>query len=128
MNILFYGSTGNTAAKKLLKTICMQVPPVKIEKYNEIDSLSERLRQFSKTPPIIVILITNLQELSALIAVQSLLSDIRIIIILPDRKKDTVAKGFKLYPRFVSYADSDFTDIAAVLAKMLNAKTTLSMA
>ncbi len=40
-----------------------------------------------------------------------------VILVLADRKKDTILKGRKLYPRFISHADGDFTDVAAVLEK-----------
>jgi len=35
------------------------------------------------------------------------------------REQDTYLKGHKLYPRFMSYMDGDFSDVALVLAKML---------
>jgi len=36
-----------------------------------------------------------------------------------DRSGDTIARRHTLYPRYVSYADGDFSDVAAVLDKML---------
>ncbi|MDP3029372.1 MAG: hypothetical protein Q8O04_07735 [Deltaproteobacteria bacterium] len=37
----------------------------------------------------------------------------------PDQEKDTIAKGHSPRPRFVTYADSDFLDVAAALGKIL---------
>jgi len=45
--------------------------------------------------------------------------DTRIILILPDRDRETITNGLKLRPRFFTYADEDFGEVAAVLAKML---------
>jgi hypothetical protein len=42
-----------------------------------------------------------------------------IIIALPDREQKTIHLGHKFYPRFLSYMDSNFEDIALVLNKML---------
>ncbi len=49
------------------------------------------------------------------------MKDISIIYCAPcqDGEKDTVTNGHKLYPRFISYADGNFKDVASVLGKML---------
>ncbi len=52
-------------------------------------------------------------------SMKDLIGDIRIILILPDTEGDTISLGHKLYPRFASYADGNFKDVAAVLEKML---------
>ena len=59
------------------------------------------------------------KELLEIHSMRDLFRDIRIVLILPDRSGDTVSMGFKLFPRFVSYADGNFMDVAAVLNKML---------
>jgi hypothetical protein len=43
----------------------------------------------------------------------------KTIVILPDSNPDTVAKGHILRPRFLSYCDGDFQDVAAVLSRMI---------
>ena len=59
------------------------------------------------------------KELEKILTLQDLLSDIRIILILPDRTPNTISKAHKLAPRFLTYLDSDFGEIKAVLHKML---------
>jgi len=59
------------------------------------------------------------KELSEFIGIRELLSDIRIIIVWPDRTKDTIATGHSFRTRFVRYADSDFVEVGAVLNRML---------
>ena len=51
-------------------------------------------------------------------ALKDLFDGIRKIIILPDGEQVTISLAHKLYPRFLSYIDSDFSDVAAVLKKM----------
>ena len=51
--------------------------------------------------------------------IRDLLADIPVILILPDRKKETIHLGHKLCPRFLSYTDSNFSDVALVLSKMM---------
>ncbi|NVM57217.1 MAG: hypothetical protein HWN51_03755 [Desulfobacterales bacterium] len=68
---------------------------------------------------IAVLLAASREELSDILSIRDLLTDIRVILVLPDRDDDTIAKGHTLRPRFFTYADSDFVEIAAVLSKML---------
>ena len=84
-----------------------------------IESLSSRLIHIGSNPDIAVLFATTQKELSNIYSIRHLLADIRIILILPDRKQSTVSKGHKLYPRFLSYIDGNFKDITAVLEKML---------
>ena len=67
---------------------------------------------------IAVILATNNQELEGFIALRELLDGLSIILILPHRGNGALSKWHCLYPRFVTDADSDFKDVAAVLGKM----------
>jgi hypothetical protein len=119
MNVLFYGNPGNGVTKKILKAINEVVLKKHIENYHTLKSFSIRLRQFSKEPTIAVLYATNRRELSKILAIQNLLFGIHIILILPDTKNETITNGHKLHPRFLSYVDSDFKDVTAVLKKMI---------
>ena len=57
-----------------------------------------------------------------MLSLRKLLSDLRLILILPDRDRDTVMSAHALRPRFLTYADGNLDDIAAVLRKMLGPK------
>ena len=58
-------------------------------------------------------------ELQEMLSIRSLLLDIPLIVILPERKEKIISQGRKLYPRFLTYADGDLAETAAVLEKML---------
>jgi hypothetical protein len=69
----------------------------------------------------IVILVANSKkELSGFFSIRDQLSDMRTVLILPDREDDTLSQGHALYPRFLSYIDSDFAALSKVLEKMFN--------
>jgi hypothetical protein len=55
-----------------------------------------------------------------------LFGNIKIVLILPDRNNETIVIGHKLRPRFLSYTDSDFIDVAVVLENMLKILNPLS--
>jgi len=122
MSLLFYASMRVEAEKRLYCTIERVVPKEKIEIYRSIGSLALRLRQPLDSSTIIVILAFNREELLNISSVRDLLTDVRLILIIPDRKQETLSMAHSLCPRFLSYIDDDFTDIVAVLDKMLKPK------
>lgn len=119
MNTLLYAAAGNGAGERLRMVIEAIVPAGEIEIYQTINSLSRRLRQPRYDLAVAVLLASSKQDLLELLSIRHLLDDLRVILLLPDREKDTIAKGHTLRPRFLTYADSDLLDVAVVLSKML---------
>ncbi len=61
----------------------------------------------------------SMEELKDLVALHDLFLDIRVILILPDRERETISNAHKLRPRFLAYTDSDFEPVKVVLNKMI---------
>ena len=90
------------------------------EMFNSVESLSRRLCRPNTTreETIAVLFTVDIKDLLDLIYIRDLLDDIGIILILPDDKKETISAGHRLRPRYISYTDGNFKDVAAVLNKM----------
>jgi hypothetical protein len=119
MKILFYGTTNIGAVKRLQKVIESAVPMENIEVYRDIEELGERLRLPTSDLNISVFFTKSKTELFELFLIKKWLLNLRIILILPDGDNETITMGHKLFPRFLTYADSDFKDVKAVLSKMI---------
>ena len=121
MNTLFYTTVTDGSGERLQRVIEGLVPEENTETYRTIHSLSHRLRQpkVSNHQTIAVLLAASRDALLDILSIRHLLCDLRIILVLPDGQDDTIAKGHSLRPRFSTYVDSDFTDVVAVLRKML---------
>jgi hypothetical protein len=121
MRLLFYAPVSEGAGERLQKVIKESVPKnkVNVEVYRNIENLSRRLRQPAEDLPIAVLLAARREDLLDILSVRDLLCDVRIILILPDRDENTISLGHTLRPRFLSYTDSDFADVFAVLEKCL---------
>lgn len=91
------------------------------ETFNSVAHLSRRLcRLYARRGETIgVLFAADRQDLANLLSIQDLLDDVRIILVLPDDKKETVSAGHRLRPRYISYAGGNFEDVAAVLNKMM---------
>ena len=119
MNLLFYARKEHGAGERLQTLIEGLVSEDNIEICMTIESLSQRLRQPTYDLGIAVLLAADSQDLTELLSIRDLIWDLRLILILPDREIGTIAKGHTLRPRFLTYLDSDFADMTAVLKKML---------
>lgn len=123
MCLLFFAAESHGAADGFQETVRALVPDGKMEVYRTTRALCQRLRQPSTFMQWITILfVANRAELSELLTFGELLSDLRIILLLPDDTKETIAAGHLLRPRFLSYVDGDFAEVVAVLNKMLTKK------
>lgn len=118
MNVLFYSSADDEIGRHLQKIIGEIVPEDAIEIYRTIHHLTGRLHRPRYNLNLAIVMAASREELSEIVCLSDLLWDMRIILILPDDQRDTISKGHLLRPRFLSYADSDFSDVAAVLTKM----------
>ena len=119
MNVLFYATMKDGLWERLRKRIEAVVPAENMEIYRTLEGLSKRLHQPLYDLSIAVLLAATREELQEILSIQDLITDIRVIAIIPDREKETVAKGHLLRPRYLTYSDGDFADVAAVLGKML---------
>ena len=110
MKLLFYAKKLEGFGNKVLDVIQSLVPLSQIETHRTIESLNCKLRQPVNNLDTAVMLASNKEDLLDLLALRDLFWNLRIILIIPDRKSETVAMGHMLRPRFLSYADGDFKD------------------
>jgi hypothetical protein len=95
-----------------------ELSDIKFETLNSIKSFSQKLCQPLHGISVIVIIISSRDELRDFMALLSVLENIRVILILPDRGGETIALGLKLNPSFISYVDNDLMNIIDVLKKI----------
>ena len=119
MNLALYANTENGTGEQLQRMVESKVPEAQVESCMTLECLDRKLRQPANRVSIAVLLAASRQELLELYAIKDLFRDIRIILILPDSKSETITLGHKLAPRFISYNNSNYNDVGAVLRKMV---------
>ena len=126
MNLFFYTTMKSSVSNRLQQKIEAVVPVEDMEIYTRIDTFSKRLCQpLLDDQSVAVLLAATKEELKEILSIQDLITDLRVIVVLPDRKKETIAKGHLLRPRYLAYADGNFSDVAAILEKMLKYQNVL---
>jgi len=119
INLLFYAANKIKTGKLLWNLHQELASEYKVAFCRHINTLSLKLRKSLGELTIAILLAESKEELLDLLSIRDLLNGIRIILILPDGNKDSIKKGHALSPRFLTYTDSDFNWITAVLKKML---------
>jgi hypothetical protein len=119
MNVLFYLPVTSEIDARIQEVVEMARSMAKTEVFRSIKDLSIRLCGPTGSPTIAVLLAGNKIDLVDFAFIRHLLSYTPIILVLPDRQDETIAAGYKLYPRFLTYVDSNLMEIGAVLEKMI---------
>jgi len=122
MSVLIYTGSDQLVLKRLNRVIQIVFPGGKVDTCGTLDDVVNKLRRprFKTDIEIAVLVAGSKEEVNELAGMVEVFEDVRIILVLPDADRETISKGHLLRPRYLTYIDADFTDLAAVLAKMLN--------
>jgi hypothetical protein len=118
VELIYYSARNGGPDERLRRVIELFFPKECSGIYGNAVELSGALRKASDASTIVLIHAMSKEDLRVILEMKDLLMDKRIIIILPDRETSTIAMGHILRPRLMSFEDSDFFEIAAVLTRM----------
>lgn len=119
MHIILYTADFEEWGQWLIQCIPQWIPEGHQEIYRTMDDFFDRLRHPVDERFIAILLAPNYGELLKIFHLRHLLKDHPIILILPDRKDETLAIGHRLRPRFLTDLNGNPEEIVAVLSKML---------
>jgi len=118
MCVLLYKNRNAPVGENFLDMIESRIPK-RFEIFHTVRGFLDRLRHRKHYNLIAILLVSDKRELDEFISIREWLLDLRVILILPPDDENMVKKGSLLYPRYTTYADSDFEHIADVLKKMI---------
>jgi len=78
----------------------------------------ERIHLPKIIPTIIIFCAKNRRDFKKMLPYKELLNNTENILVLPDRKKETIDAALAFYPRFYIFTDQDFKLINVVVDKM----------
>lgn len=120
MNILLYASDvhGSTNANQL-DSIAAKFSNARVESIPSLKELKQRLYHLPRAIDVAVLMARDQAQLCELVAIQSFLDGIPLILIIPDFEQETMAKATKLFPSFICTLDSDWEVVGAVIERIL---------
>jgi hypothetical protein len=119
MKCIFYEKKTGVIAAQIITMMNSSKVENSTETYHTIKTLSQRLARPFDGMGIMVLIAADREDLINILEIHVLFSILKIIIILPDRKDESVKLGYNLRPRFLTYVNGDLSEVRAVLAKML---------
>jgi hypothetical protein len=119
MKILYYVTQSDSVAEQIQNVIETFGWKYHSDICRTFESLKHRLCQPSNNLDIVVLTASNEEELLQIYSLGAFLLDLRIVLILPDRKPNTISKAHALGPQFLTYMDSSLEEVKRVLNRML---------
>jgi len=119
MQLLFYSSRDDQNSRRLTIAVHKVIPESQIELFNRLEDFRERLRTPIEPDSIALLSASSLKELRRLQVLRGLLTEVFVVLVIPDRKAGTIRLAHLLLPRFLSQKDDDFLDLSKVLDKMV---------
>jgi hypothetical protein len=118
MQLLFYSSRDDQNKERLEAAVHKAIPERHIELFKRLDDFRERLRMPIEPDSIAVLSASNREELQQMRELRGLLTEIYVVLVIPDRKTSTLELAHLLLPRFLSQKRDNFIDLGKVLNKM----------
>jgi hypothetical protein len=111
----------NASYSEGLQSMTESISPfAETEIVRSLNDLSKQLLPRAlQSLPVVIVLAPTRADLQGLLEVQELFENTRLILVLSDADEETVALGHRMRPRFIGYLANGFTEIAAVVRKML---------
>lgn len=88
--------------------------------YQTLPDFEKFLRHDLTSGYLLILHATRPEHLEQFVSLHDLLIGQKIILILPDHQRNTIIMGHTLRPRFITYNDSDYLDMASVLCHLIN--------
>lgn len=115
MQLLYYASKNDENENRLKAAIQAAASEEMIERFTRLDDLRERLRSIVEPDSIMVLAAVDREELLKMQAFRDMLTQIFIILVLPDRQESTIKLAHLLRPRFLSKFNDDFTELNQII-------------
>jgi len=111
VKVLFYSSFANSEIRKIREIIGEVVPRSKLHVVNSFSVLSQILTQPKNKFHFSILIPLCKEELLMLYSLKNHFENMRLILVLPDRNRDTIRYGHLLYPRYLDFLDGDFFNL-----------------
>ena len=118
MKLLFYSAQNQGVGKNLARQVRVEFPEIQVDQVDSIQGISEKVCRPLNGIRVIMVSVTNREELIRLQCLHHLMDNIRLILILPRDAQNVEKLALMLQPSFICFADTRFNDIKLVLAKL----------
>ena len=118
MNVFFLTPKPSGAGEQLLCAAASLISDGSLEVFERIEGFEERAKRLKDPLSVAVVINPSRHELQALAGMREFMKGTRILLVLPDQKRETVALAHKVLPTYIGYSDRDVSSVIAVLKQL----------
>jgi hypothetical protein len=118
INISVYAKTPDTDPSRLTAVIETLPFTKKLRISNTINGLAQSLRSSKAYDDVAILMISQPEEMVDMLSFKKKLQDRYTMIVLPDRDERHLSVAIQLSPILLCFADSDFSEVKAVLERI----------
>ncbi|MFH1155458.1 MAG: hypothetical protein V1793_16755 [Pseudomonadota bacterium] len=120
MRCILYYRPENSSGKQLLALLKPLFKKHVLICHNSVPDLARELRQSANNEGIALLFIDSQEDLGDILAIMDLFWKHRIVLILPDMERETLARAVPLSPRYITSPEQGLSDIREVLIKLMD--------
>ena len=118
MNVFFLTQGASVAGEQLLCAAASLLTEGSLEVFDRVEAFEERARRLKDPVSVAVVINPSYDVLHALAGMRHFISGTRILFILPDQRKETVALAHRVLPTYIAYSDRDVPSLIAILRQL----------
>jgi hypothetical protein len=115
MHIQLFISEDTQEGDRLLGVLRAAMPGVPLIQYHDTEAIGRVMPTAYNEKIVAVIMVAERETLASLARRNKMWDRLKTILVLPDSEPETVTLGHVLRPTYMTFTNSDFSDVAAVL-------------
>lgn len=120
MQLMLYTSKNDENGQRLTVAVQEALPHRPIGIFRQLTDLQELLRTIVEPDSIAILSAVDQVELRRMQELRGLLTEIFVVLVVPDCKKSTIRLAHLMLPRFISQKGDTYSDLKEVLKKMVS--------
>lgn len=119
IQIVIFSSQKDHHVQNILTAIPDTLSGSDIHYYTRMTDFFQAVDQLLVGYSILLIVARDTRELNQVFQLQHHLKDHTLVLVLNNGKTDLTSRGLKLFPRYISYLNGEYSDLFHVLEKMI---------
>lgn len=120
MQLMLYNSKNDENGQRLTAAVQEALPHRPIGIFRQLTDLQELLCTIVEPDSIAILSAVDQVELRRMQELRGLLTEIFVVLVVPDCKKSTIRLAHLMLPRFISQKEDTYSDLKEVLKKMVS--------
>ena len=109
--LIIFARQGSKSWKNLKSIFSKTARAEDVDWCTSLESFLRKFRTYNCYSTVLLLIETH-SDLEEFLNFSDFFNGLRVFLILPDREEETISMGDRLFPRFVTYIDSDFKGLS----------------